>query len=99
MCPSKVFIPKAVFRQAESQAPLPVRQDPAPCAQEKLQFLLGNGQRQRVAKIVLVTMVLGGIIAAFFAFSDDVVLECDRILMTLHDHQFAPSPAQVNSQR
>ena len=44
-------------------------------------------------------MVLGGIVAALFAFGDDVMLEGHAILVALHDDQLAPSPGQMNPQR
>src|SRR5580704_1291911 len=56
-------------------------------AQEKLQFVLGDRAGNRVAQIVLVTVIFGAIFAAFFAFGDDVVLEGDAILVALHDYQ------------
>jgi TonB family protein len=38
------------------------------------------------------------LIAAFFAFAHDVMFECHTILMTLHNHQFAPPPGQMHTQ-
>ena len=49
-------------------------------AEEELQFLLRHRGRQRVAQVVLVRVVLGRVVAALFAFGDDVVLEGHRSL-------------------
>src|SRR5688572_915019 len=68
-------------------------------AEEELELLLGERARERVAQVVLVGVVLGPVVAALFAFGDDVVLEGDAILVRLGDDQLAPAPGQVEPQR
>ena len=64
-----------------------------------MELLRADGLGKRVAQVVDVGMVLGRIVAAFFAFGDDVVLEGDSVFVALHDHQLAPAPGQVHAER
>ena len=60
-------------------------------------LLLRDGCGQRVAQVVLVRVVLGRVVAAFFAFGDDVMLERHGVLVALHDDQLPPPPSQVHA--
>src|SRR5262245_60904302 len=66
-------------------------------AEEELDLAAGDCRWQRIAKVVLMGMILGRVVAALFAFGDDVVLECDAVLVRLRDHQLAPTPGQMHT--
>src|SRR3954452_11709029 len=56
-------------------------------AEEERHLLLGHRDRQRIAEVILMRMILGRVFAALFALGDDVMLERYAILVRLCDHE------------
>lgn len=65
--------------------------------EEELEFRHGHRWRKGIAEVVLVGVVFGAFIPAFFTLGDDVVLEGNSVLVRLHDQEFSPAPGEVNA--